>query len=54
MNVMRHSLLLDAVKTRLSVPSIAVHLHIENTTQTASTVRTGVPPRDAAAIRELG
>src|SRR5438128_790856 len=32
MNVMRHSLLLDAVKTRLSVPSIAVHLHIENTT----------------------
>jgi hypothetical protein len=32
MNVMRHSLLLDAVKTRLSVPSIAVRLHIENTT----------------------
>src|SRR5206468_9158886 len=27
-----HSLLLDTVKTRLSVPSIAVHLHIENTT----------------------
>ena len=25
-------MLLDAVKTTLSVPSIAVHLHIENTT----------------------
>ena len=25
-------MLLDAVKTRLSMPSIAVHLHIENTT----------------------
>ena len=33
MNVMRHSWLLDAIKTRISVPSIAVHLHIENTTR---------------------
>jgi Transposase DDE domain len=28
MNVMRHSWLLGAVKTRLSVTSISVHLHI--------------------------
>jgi hypothetical protein len=28
MNVMSHSLLLGAVKTRLSVTSISVHLHI--------------------------
>src|SRR5438105_4329486 len=42
MNVMRHSLLLDAVKTRLSVPSIAVHLHIENTTHPRYR---GTPPK---------
>ena len=32
MNVKRHSWLLGAIKTRFSVPSISVHLHIENTT----------------------
>jgi len=32
MNVMRHSWLLGAVKTRFSVPSISAYLHIENTT----------------------
>ena len=30
---MSHSLLLDAVKSRSSVTSISVHLHIENTTR---------------------
>src|SRR3989442_14965371 len=32
MNVMRHSWLLGVIKARFSVPSISVHLHIENTT----------------------
>ena len=35
---MSRSLLLGAVKTRSSVPSISVHLHIENTTQYSSEV----------------
>src|SRR5712691_8228839 len=37
MKVMGHSLLWDAIKSRLSVTSSAVHLHFENTTVRAST-----------------
>lgn len=41
MNGMSHSWLLGTIKTRFSVPSSSVHLHIENTSNAGNKIKRG-------------